>query len=60
MWPVGPVSGLTLWPQGRLIGSQVSRSGGGVGLEQVGTDDVEYVEGLADTPTLLTICRRRD
>jgi SAM-dependent methyltransferase len=41
-----------------MLGSLVSKSGGGVGLEEVNVDDVEYVEGLEDTPTLLAICRR--
>jgi SAM-dependent methyltransferase len=38
-----------------ILGSLVSKSGGGVGLEEVNVDDVE---GLEDTPTLLAIYRR--
>jgi len=41
-----------------LLGSMISRSRSGVGLEQVTVDDVEYVEGLLETPTLLAVCQR--
>ena len=40
-----------------LLGSLISRSGGGAGLEEIITDDVEYVEGLADTSTVVALCR---
>ncbi len=41
-----------------VLGSMISRSRGGVGLEEVTVDDVEYVEGLEETSTLLAICQR--
>jgi hypothetical protein len=42
-----------------MLGSIISRSRGGTGLEEVTTEDVEYVEGLEETATLLAVCRRR-
>lgn len=50
-----------LLPRGlrRGLGSLVSRLGGGVGLGEITTADVEYSEGLVATPTLLALCRRR-
>lgn len=42
-----------------VLGSIVSKSRGGAGLDEVGVEDIEYVEGLEETATLLAICRRR-
>jgi len=41
-----------------VLGSMISRPRGGVGLEEVTVDDVEYVEALEETSTLLAICQR--
>lgn len=41
-----------------MLGSMISRARGGVGLEDVTVDDIEYVEGLEETSTLLAICQR--
>lgn len=40
------------------VGGLISRSRGGIDLEEVTTADVEYCEGLSATSTLLAICRR--
>jgi hypothetical protein len=42
-----------------VLGSIVSKSRGGAGLDEVGVEDIEYVEGLEETATLLAICQRR-
>jgi len=41
-----------------VLGSMLSKSRSGVSLEEVTVDDVEYVEGLRETSTMLAICRR--
>ena len=41
------------------VGSLVSRSQGEIGLEETSTMDVEYSEGLTDSPTLLAICHKK-
>jgi SAM-dependent methyltransferase len=40
-----------------MLGSMISRARGGVGLGEVNVDDVEYVEGLEESSTLLAICQ---
>jgi SAM-dependent methyltransferase len=42
-----------------VLGSIVSKSGGGIGLDEVRVEDIEYIEGLEETTTLLAVCRRR-
>jgi SAM-dependent methyltransferase len=39
------------------LGSMISRARGGVGLGEVTVDDVEYIEGLEESSTLLAICQ---
>lgn len=41
------------------IGSLVSQARGGLGLDELSPDQVEYIEGLEDTPTLLAVCQKR-
>lgn len=50
-----------LLPRGfrHRIASLISRSRREIGLEDMTTADVEYVEGLTLTPTLLAVCRGR-
>jgi SAM-dependent methyltransferase len=50
-----------LLPRGlrHRVGSLISRSQGGINLDEVTTEDVEYCEGLTATSTLLAICSRK-
>lgn len=41
------------------VGSLISKSRSGIGLDEVAPADVEYCEGLTVTSTLLAVCRRK-
>lgn len=47
------------WGLRHQVGSLISRLRSQIGLEEVTTADVEYIEGLRATSTLLVICRQK-